>query len=769
MQTLLHLLDQVEGSGAFSVSGTLPPIPPGLTVVGIGHIGLPLTAQQAQALIERSEQAPFGRREATIVDTEVRKNWQIGATEFELTNPQWQEAIQTAVDQIGKELGLVDCKISFEPYKLLIYEEGSFFTAHRDTEKIPNMFATLVVNLPAEHQGGELIISHAGQSKRYSFADDSLFEAGFVAFYADCYHEVKPVTAGYRLCLIYNLAITNRKQQPDLSQQLGVMAEIEQAIQFWKADPDASPLLTYLLDHSYSEQNLSMANLKQSDFAKASVLLNAAAHCGCQAYLCLATYHQASYGEVTNYGYGWGDRYGYYDEDDEDDDEDDDMDDGDFEEYEVDEERVYAHAFITADGDKIAVKELALNDDELVTRVPLRDGPGRKVAISEATGNEGATKDLWYHRGAVILWPKERELDLVASMDVDYGIHVLTRTLEGQQDLDNAVRQPLIQLAHHLLDSQSFYRHDDLVPTLIKLGDIELLKKFLLRRTHSWSFDVDPRALIEVAERFGWQHFADDIQPRLTAQNGMQWLDSLLQTGKSIADEGQGVIKQWVESRWEQSLTVAMKSVNAPTEPTNARERQLYLRELQHFNAQKRSQQTELIYLIRLTACLNMADVAQQAIARLAEHTDKQFLTETYGPAVVEARRDLAQRAHQPAIVQRFADAVQQRLQAEFPTPPAPPQDWSRTGQLACDCEFCIQVNEFLPKPNVASIGIYGTLKRNLLHVEDEIAKQQIEAEIEIQKRAPKFDGTIKKNQRHYEQQRALYNTAQEIIEQLSS
>ncbi|MCB0108919.1 MAG: hypothetical protein KDE53_23520, partial [Caldilineaceae bacterium] len=71
MQTLLHLLDQVESSGAFSVSGTLPPIPPGLTVAGIGHIGLPLTAQQAQALIDRSEQAPFGRREATIVDTDV--------------------------------------------------------------------------------------------------------------------------------------------------------------------------------------------------------------------------------------------------------------------------------------------------------------------------------------------------------------------------------------------------------------------------------------------------------------------------------------------------------------------------------------------------------------------------------------------------------------------------------------------------------------------------------------------------------------------------
>jgi predicted 2-oxoglutarate/Fe(II)-dependent dioxygenase YbiX len=221
MQELITLMDKVKTSGAFSVSGTLPSIPPGLDVKGVGHIGLPLTAHQAKALIALSEQAPFGRGEETIVDTDVRKSWQISADDFALGNPQWNEALQAAADQMGKDLGLSGCKIGVEQYKLLVYEEGSFFASHRDTEKIPNMFATLVVNLPSEHEGGELIISHAGQSQRYSFADSSLFEPSFVAFYADCYHEVQPITSGYRLCLVYNLTITNRKKQPVLSQQMG--------------------------------------------------------------------------------------------------------------------------------------------------------------------------------------------------------------------------------------------------------------------------------------------------------------------------------------------------------------------------------------------------------------------------------------------------------------------------------------------------------------------------------------------------------------------
>jgi hypothetical protein len=212
-----------------------------------------------------------------------------------------------------------------------------------------------------------------------------------------------------------------------------------------------------------------------------------------------------------------------------------------------------------------------------------------------------------------------------------------------------------------------------------------------------------------------------------------------------------------------------MRSVNAPIEPNNAREQRRHYHDLQRFNDQKRSQQAEIIYLVRLTAALNMADIAQKAIARLSAHIGNQFLTETHGPAVVEARRDLQTREHNPAIVQRFADALRQRIQTEFPAQPEPPQDWSRSGQLACNCEFCTQVNAFLPKPNVSSIGIYGTLKRNLLHVESEIEKQQIEAEIQIKKRAPKFDGTIKKNQRQYEQQLSLYKAAQGIMKQLSS
>jgi hypothetical protein len=55
---------------------------------------------------------------------------------------------------------------------------------------------------------------------------------------------------------------------------MGPIEEIDHAIQAWRWEARDKPILTYVLDHSYSEQNLSLANLKHGDFAKASVLFN---------------------------------------------------------------------------------------------------------------------------------------------------------------------------------------------------------------------------------------------------------------------------------------------------------------------------------------------------------------------------------------------------------------------------------------------------------------------------------------------------------------
>ena len=119
------------------------------------------------------------------------------------------------VDAVREGISAFNKSSGAQLYKLLIYEKGSFFAPHRDSEKTPGMFATLIVCLPSRHEGGTLIVKHDGQTKQIDFGGPaSEFKTQYVAFYADCQHEITPVTAGYRICLVYNLAIAGKKRQP---------------------------------------------------------------------------------------------------------------------------------------------------------------------------------------------------------------------------------------------------------------------------------------------------------------------------------------------------------------------------------------------------------------------------------------------------------------------------------------------------------------------------------------------------------------------------
>ena len=186
-------LGTVRRPGDFAAAGTAELLAPRLEVEGVGPVALPLLPVQAQQLIAAAEPAPYGRGEETIIDPTVRRCWQIGPDRVRIGGRHWARTLETILARVAEGLG-VDAPVTAEFYKLLLYDQGSFFVGHRDTEKVPGMFATLVVALPSSFAGGELVVRHKGREVRLDLRGDDPAEAAFAAFYADCVHEVLPVT-----------------------------------------------------------------------------------------------------------------------------------------------------------------------------------------------------------------------------------------------------------------------------------------------------------------------------------------------------------------------------------------------------------------------------------------------------------------------------------------------------------------------------------------------------------------------------------------------
>jgi len=204
VNTLADLLSQVRRPGDFYATGVADVHLPALEVTGLGPVALPLLPAQAEQLIEGAERAPYGRGSETLVDTEVRRTWQLDASRVRIGGQRWTEDLAQILGRVTSALGVTG-QVEAALYKLLVYDTGSFFLSHRDSEKAPGMFATLVVVLPSIYTGGELLIRHKGRTVRLDLRHDEPSEVAYAAFYADCRHEVLPVVSGYRLALVYNL------------------------------------------------------------------------------------------------------------------------------------------------------------------------------------------------------------------------------------------------------------------------------------------------------------------------------------------------------------------------------------------------------------------------------------------------------------------------------------------------------------------------------------------------------------------------------------
>lgn len=295
LHDIAESLARTATSGSFATHGTLPSASIAVTVDGVGLLASPVTPEQARHLAALAAPAHFGRGEQTLLDPAVRDTWKVP---LELVHVDDGGAFAPLLDAVRAELGLpAGAALRAEPHSLLVYEPGQFFRRHRDSEKADGMVGTLVLTLPSACTGGELVIEHGDRRLRTESSPDAL---GYVAFYADCEHEVLPVTDGHRIALTYNLiafgdtrpADPAASMVPRLSAALRTHLETPVPLPSWRrhGGPEEQPprRLVYLLDHQYSQRGLGWDRLKGTDAATAAVLRAAAADAGLDIALALA-------------------------------------------------------------------------------------------------------------------------------------------------------------------------------------------------------------------------------------------------------------------------------------------------------------------------------------------------------------------------------------------------------------------------------------------------------------------------------------------------
>ncbi|KAI9571699.1 hypothetical protein HD554DRAFT_2016574 [Boletus coccyginus] len=164
-------------------------------------------ADDLEGLYRACKPAEFGRNGENVLDESYRKAGKMDLTSFAtLLDPR----TLGIYDEVSKALLTQSfATMDMELYKLNVYGKGDFFKAHKDTPRSQDMFGSLVVVLPTQHQGGQFVLRQEEKEWTIDFADKFATAAEpsvfFVAFFSDIEHEVLPVTSGYRVTLTYNM------------------------------------------------------------------------------------------------------------------------------------------------------------------------------------------------------------------------------------------------------------------------------------------------------------------------------------------------------------------------------------------------------------------------------------------------------------------------------------------------------------------------------------------------------------------------------------
>jgi len=405
-----EILDAIETCGDFATKHQYSQFAnPGLRV-GDTLIALPLDPAQVPLIRDASRQAPFGRGDETLVDTSVRNTWELDTSKFRISNPAWSTFVANALRDVSQSLGMSGVKT--ELYKLLLYEEQSFFKRHKDSEKAPGMIATLSICLPSRYKGGEVHLSHTGKNHVFN-TSQSLFDISALAWYSDVTHEIKPIAEGHRLVLIYNIIRTGDDGATSADFLVQQDRELHSAIAKLRLRSPAPKRTLYFLEHKYSQSSLRIDHLKGRDRAVVQSLQEPCMSNGYYLFLCNVTKRHPD---------------GYVSDDEDEDNEDDD-----------DYGRYSSYGYYTGGGDgpSLAIDTIATCSGQIfASDVQLKKGDilgpsaySQRDADSESegewTGNEGAETEYRYH-DSVCLDPK------TSSQIPDYGSGVIAiLTLPG--------------------------------------------------------------------------------------------------------------------------------------------------------------------------------------------------------------------------------------------------------------------------------------------------------------------------------------------------
>ncbi|TWU50590.1 hypothetical protein Poly51_38820 [Rubripirellula tenax] len=722
------------GKSAACCSGMIEADDFEITIADAGLLPLPMRAKHVRELGDIAKPAPYGKRTETIVDAAVRNSLEIDSAKVQLSAA-LQRAIDDQLPVIERGLGLPPGRLKAELYKLLIYPTGGRFRKHRDSEKRKGMVGSLIVVLPSKFKRGSLLVWEKDRPRRFDFGQARLEQtAEYVAFYADCEHEVERVESGVRVCLAFNLIVKpsgKRKRKPSDAADPVVVDALSDRLAAHPQKPIVFPL-----DHHYTAAGLKPNLLKGADREIAEQVRLASEQLGCRLYFGQVSRHLCQYADDGSFGY---ERRGYRS--------------GpvDYDNLNIGEsynDEIVIDGWKDASGKNVSLAELPCDETMLACTTPVEQWKPTRQDYEGYTGNAGNTLDRWYHQSAVVIWSNEHHAQIVVQMGIEYAIEqLLSKRGELQSvpddDLESACDE-CQSLAEAIIDKwpERLWRHargekedqkelKKFADELPSFDDPDLIGRFLQSLAgRDWTFNLD-KLVVQSCCRMG----ADVMLPIL--QSCLSSPPPTNQYGRIAAE---GLADR--DASWIQKLATDKKHAGLATadlagliEIATAR-LIAYVEKLEHGSYHRSFEDVQAPWKRLFQAAIVIRD--DDTLAKLFDLLRRAptcFPIRTFQVAAANEIDCFSNKlgGEISATLRGWIHELNEFLTAATNCEPTPPQDFSRPNQTDCDCRFCLEMQTFLVSPTQETTRIAAREDRRH-HLVDVIRSKKLDVTTAVEK-----------------------------------
>ena len=308
------------------------------------------------------------------------------------------------------------------------------------------MFATLVIALPSEHTGGDAVIQLRDETQILKTQGVCDFGYSYLAWYADVNHFVYKVEFGHRLVLTYTLM----RQGSNLSRVASILdnhkQNLDSVLIAWNQQDGenessfdcAYKKIFYILNHEYSEANISLEHLKGKDQLRMRYLSEA---CQDQDYCLFFAYIVNSRtGSIEEDEDAWNWRSGGT---------------GSYEFIEELESKWSLETDFQHNGKQIA-ENILIKEEDFLELPDFTDVEPDDYDCDGSTDYDGCTATHFYHRTCAVILPRACRLDFLSAaekVDVKEYVDTLLREIQVEK-LSPASRKELRRYCEMVIDGK---------------------------------------------------------------------------------------------------------------------------------------------------------------------------------------------------------------------------------------------------------------------------------------------------------------------------